>query len=391
MKTLSKTKNISDKKKDFYGLKLGILGGGQLGMMLIQTATNYNVHCYVLDPDKDAPCKAFSKEFFCGDLLDFDTVYKFGKSLDLITIEIEHVNVEALKKLQSEGVTVFPQPEIIEMIQDKGLQKEFYKKNNIPTPDFILINDSNELKKNTSFFPAVQKLRKLGYDGRGVYKINSADDVKNAFNAPSVLEKLASLEKEISIIVSRNLDGEIKAFPPIELVFKEDANLVDYLFSPANISEEMENKACGIATNIIEKLNLVGILAVEMFVTKNGEILVNEIAPRPHNSGHHTIEGNLTSQFEQHLRAILNFPLGETDLIMPSLMVNLLGEEGFSGEAKFQGLEEILKIPGIYVHLYGKKLTRENRKMGHVTIIDKDMKSGLKKVKLIKETIKVIS
>lgn len=387
MKTLSEKQEAGIVNKSFYGLRLGILGGGQLGRMLIQAASNYNVHCIVLDPDTNSPCKYASKEFIKGDLLDFDTVYSFGKNVDLLTIEIEHVNVEALEKLQKEGLTIFPQPEVIKIVQDKGLQKEFYKKNNIPTADFSLSQNKNDIKT----FPIIQKLRKSGYDGKGVLKLNSELDLEKAFNEPCVLEKAVDIEKEISIIVSRNLSGEIKLFPAIELVFKEEANLVDYLFSPANISEVVKVKANEIALSLVKALNIVGILAVEMFISKDGEVLVNEIAPRPHNSGHHTIEGNFTSQFEQHLRAVLNLPLGETGMIMPAAMVNLLGEKGYEGEAKFTGIEEILKIPGVYIHLYGKKYTRSNRKMGHVTILDEDISSAFEKVKLVKEKVKVIS
>lgn len=389
MKTLSGSKKSDLKEKSFYGLRLGILGGGQLGRMLIQAASNYNVHCIVLDPDTNAPCKDFSKEFINGDLLDFDTVYNFGKKVDLLTIEIEHVNVDALEKLKNEGIIIYPQPEIIRTVQDKGLQKEFYKKHSIPTANFTIIENKSEIKSND--FPLVQKLRKSGYDGKGVLKLNSKSDIDRAFDAPSVLEKAVDIEKEISVIVSRNPSGEVKLFPPIELVFKEEANLVDYLFAPAQINGIIRMKANEIAIKLASDLKIVGVLAVEMFVDKSGEILVNEIAPRPHNSGHHTIEGSFTSQFEQHLRAILNLPLGETEMIMPAVMVNLLGEKGYEGEAKFTGLEEILKIPGVYIHLYGKKYTRSNRKMGHVTILDEDINSAFEKVKSIKEKVKVIS
>lgn len=389
MPTLPEEKKPVLKDKNFYGLKLGILGGGQLGRMLIQSAVNYNVHCYVLDPDKNAPCNGFSKDFTNGDLLDFDSVYNFGKNLDLLTIEIEHVNVQALEKLNNQGVKVYPSLEVIRIVQDKGLQKEFYKKNNIPTPKFYLIENKNQIKQDN--FPQVQKLRKMGYDGKGVFIINSKEDLEKAFNEPSVLEEKISIEKEISVILARNISGDIKVYPPVELVFKKDGNLVDYLFSPANLDSIKKLKANEIAVNIAKALNVVGLLAVEMFVTKEGEVLVNEIAPRPHNSGHHTIEANYTSQFEQHLRAILNLPLGETDMIMPACMVNLLGAEGYQGEAKFEGIEEILKIPGIYVHLYGKKYTRFNRKMGHITILDGNVNSAIEKVKFIKEKVKVIS
>jgi 5-(carboxyamino)imidazole ribonucleotide synthase len=378
--------------KPFYNnFKLGVLGGGQLGKMLIQEAVNLNISTYILDPDANAPCKNLCTEFFQGSLKDFDTVYNFGKQVDLLTIEIEHVNVEAMEKLQAEGLQVYPQPEILRMVQDKGLQKQFYRLNKIPTAPFHLVNSKEEIKQFASEFPFFQKLRKEGYDGRGVVRLRDANNLENAFDVPSVLEKLVDFEKEISVIVSRNDKGEVATFPTVELVFNPEANLVEHLFAPANISEETEKQAKEIAVHVIESLKMVGLLAVEMFLTKTGEILVNEIAPRPHNSGHQTIEGNFTSQYMQHLRAILNLPAGNTDIQTPAVMVNLLGEPGFTGDAVYEGLEEVLAIDGVNIHLYGKTTTKPFRKMGHVTIIDNDLKSAMQKADRVKKILKVKS
>ncbi|MFM9840265.1 MAG: 5-(carboxyamino)imidazole ribonucleotide synthase, partial [Cyclobacteriaceae bacterium] len=303
----------------------------------------------------------------------------------------ENVSVAALKELVKLGKKVFPQPEIIELIQDKRTQKEFYKKNNIPTADFILVENKEEVAKHTSFLPAVNKLGKEGYDGRGVQILRTEKDLSKAFDAPGLLEKLIDFEKEIAVIVARNEKGEVTSYPSVEMVFHPEANLVEYLFAPSQIKESIANEADRIAKEIIQKLGMVGLLAVEMFVTKDGKVLVNEIAPRPHNSGHQTIEANVTSQYEQHLRAILNLPLGDTSALRPSAMVNLLGEEGFSGEAKYEGLEEVLALSGTHVHLYGKKITKPFRKMGHVTIVDADLESLKKKANFVKHTLKVIA
>lgn len=378
--------------KPFYNnFKLGVLGGGQLGKMLIQEAVNLNISTYILDPDANAPCKDLCTEFFQGSLKDFDTVYNFGKQVDLLTIEIEHVNVEAMEKLQAEGLQVYPQPEILRMVQDKGLQKQFYRLNKIPTAPFHLVNSKEEIKQFASEFPFFQKLRKEGYDGRGVVRLRDANNLENAFDVPSVLEKLVDFEKEISVIVSRNAKGEVAVFPTVELVFNSEVNLVEHLFTPANINSEIEKQAKEIAVHVIESLKMVGLLAVEMFLTKTGEILVNEIAPRPHNSGHQTIEGNFTSQYMQHLRAILNLPAGNTDIQTPAVMVNLLGEPGFTGDAVYEGLEEVLAIDGVNIHLYGKTTTKPFRKMGHVTIIDNDLKSAMQKADRVKKILKVKS
>jgi 5-(carboxyamino)imidazole ribonucleotide synthase len=370
--------------KFYQQFKLGVLGGGQLGRMLIQSGIDLNIEFNVLDPDPNAPCSQIS-QFTCGKLTDFDTVIAFGEKCDLITIEIENVNTAALRELAKKGKKVFPQPNVIELIQDKRLQKSFYKENGIPTADFVL----TETRSDVSFFPAVHKIAKGGYDGQGVQIIKTKEDISKAFDAPGVLEKLVDFEKEIAVIVSRNERGEVSAFPSVEMVFHPEANLVEYLMSPAQVSTATNKTAVEIAMKVINKLGMVGLLAVEMFVTKDGQVLVNEIAPRPHNSGHHTIEANITSQYEQHLRAILGLAPGKTDAILPAAMVNLLGEEGYSGLANYSGLEEVLAIEGTHVHLYGKKMTKPFRKMGHVTIVDADVESLKKKINFVKKTLKV--
>lgn len=372
-------------------LHIGILGGGQLGRMMIQSAVNLNLNISVLDPDKNAPCKYLVKKFMLGSLTDYDTVYEFGKDKDLITIEIENVNIEALKKLEKEGKKVFPQPHIIELIQDKGLQKMFYQRNNIPSPDFFLVDSKKQIQKYADYFPFFQKLRKGGYDGKGVTKLVSPHHLDKAFDAPSVLEAFVNFEKELSVIVARSESGEMKCFPVVECEFNPEANLVEFLFSPANIKKSVEKEALRIAAEVAEKLGIVGLLAVELFLTKDGKVLINEVAPRPHNSGHHSIEANITSQFEQHLRAILNLPLGDPSIVKAGVMVNLLGEFGHEGTAVYQGLEDVLKFSGVYVHLYGKSITKAFRKMGHVTIVDNDILKAKQKAKLVKNTLKVVA
>jgi len=370
---------------------LGILGGGQLGRMLIQSAINYNQDIHILDPDSNAPCKDIAQQFRVGSLKDFDTVYAFGKDCDVITVEIEAVNTEALQKLAEEGKKVFPQPAILKLIQDKREQKQFYLQHGIPTADFVLTENKADVIAKKAFLPAVNKLGKEGYDGRGVQILRSEDDLDNAFDAPGLLEKLIDFDKEIAVTVARNEAGDLVAYPAVECAFHPTANLVEFLFAPAQISPEIEQKAQEIAKEVILKLDMVGILAVELFVTKSGEVLVNEIAPRPHNSGHHTIEANFTSQFEQHLRSVMNWPLGNPDLRCPAAMINLLGEDGFSGPVLVEGKEEALAEKGVYIHLYGKKLTKPFRKMGHVTILDDDISSLKAKAYRIKELIKIKS
>ena len=378
--------------KTFYGdLKLGILGGGQLGRMLIQQAINYNVTVKVLDPDREAPCRKLCDEFVVGSLGDYETVYNFGKKVDMITIEIEKVNVEALEQLEREGVLVYPQPRIIRLIQDKGLQKQFFKENDIPTADFQVISSAEQLKQSHIPFPYIQKLRRDGYDGKGVYKVVDASYLDKAFKEPSIIERWVDFEKEIAVIVARNESGEVKAFPMVEMEFNPEANLVEFLIAPSTLPFEIHQEAEQIAKRIAETLKIVGILAVEMFLDKSGRILVNELAPRPHNSGHQSIEGNVVSQFEQHLRAIFNQPMGDTACLNNAIMVNILGEPGHEGPAVYQGIEKILKRDGVYVHLYGKALTKPFRKMGHVTIVDADREKAIEKARFVQATLKVVS
>jgi 5-(carboxyamino)imidazole ribonucleotide synthase len=372
-------------------LILGVLGGGQLGRMLIQSAINYNQDIHILDPDPNAPCKDYAQEFTVGSLKDFDTVYEFGSRCDVITVEIESVNTEALEKLEQEGKQVYPQPQILRLIQDKRAQKEFYLANEIPTAEFILTANKAEVIHNADFLPAVNKLGKEGYDGRGVQILRSESDLDKAFDAPGLLEKLIDFEREIAVTVARNATGDLAVYPSVECAFHPTANLVEFLFAPAEVTFEIEEKASAIAKDIILKLNMVGILAVEMFVTKDGEVLVNEIAPRPHNSGHHSIEANFTSQFEQHLRSVMNWPLGNTELRCPAAMINLLGEEGFTGPVVIEGKEEAMAEKGVYIHLYGKNITKPFRKMGHVTLLDDNVDNLKKRAQRIKELIKIKS
>lgn len=369
--------------------KIGLIGGGQLGRMLLQEAYNLNLSIAVLDPVKNAPCKNLCAEFTVGDFKDFDTLYNFGKDKDVITIEFEDVNADALAQLEKDGKEVYPQPKVLKLIQDKGLQKQFYKDNNFPTAEFELVENKQEALSKITSYPVFQKLRKSGYDGYGVRKIESADS--DIFDAPSVIEYAVKDAKEISVIVARNKKGEVTAFPTVEMEFNPEANMVEFLFSPAKINAAIEKQATQLAIDIISKLEMVGILAVEMFLTKDNQILVNEIAPRPHNSGHQTIEGNLTSQYAQHLRAILNLPLGNTAITQPSVMINLLGEKGFEGSAHYEGLEEVIAQSGTYIHLYGKAETRSFRKMGHITVVDNDIEKAKEKARFIKQTLKVVS
>ncbi len=369
--------------------KLGILGGGQLGRMLIQAAIDFDFKIKILDPDADAPCRYIAHEFVNGSLKDYDTVMAFGVDCDTITIEIENVNVDALEALEKQGKKVYPQPSVLRIIQDKRLQKQFYKDNNLPTADFKLTENQADLANCVDFFPAVHKLGKEGYDGKGVQVLRTQSDLSKGFDKPSILEKMIDFEKELAVIVARNPSGEMKTFPVVEMVFHPEANLVEYLFAPAQISKEIAQKAEKIAKDTAMAFGIVGLLAVEMFLTKDGGILINEVAPRPHNSGHQTIRANDVSQYEQHLRAILDLPLGETKAHSMSAMVNLLGEDGFSGEAVYEGIEVCISISGIHPFLYGKKLTKPFRKMGHVTIIADNFEELKQKVKFVQDNLKV--
>jgi 5-(carboxyamino)imidazole ribonucleotide synthase len=374
----------------FSQQKLGVLGGGQLGRMLIQSAIDFNIHVSILDPDKNAPC-SFMADFHHGKLTDYETVLKFGEGCDILTIEIENVNTQALKELVKRGKKVFPQPEIIELIQDKRTQKKFFEDFRIPTAAFVLTENKEAVAKHIDFLPAVNKLGKEGYDGRGVQLLKSEQDLSKAFDAPGLLEKFIDFEKEIAVIVARNEKGDVVTYPAVEMIFHPEKNLVEYLFSPAQLSGSILQEADRIARKVIKSLNMVGLLAVEMFVTKEGGVLVNEVAPRPHNSGHQSIEANNTSQYEQHLRSIFNLPLGACTTVLPSAMVNLLGEEGYEGDAVYKGFEEVAKIQGVHIHLYGKKLTKPFRKMGHVTIVDASLESLKQKADFVKQTLKVIA
>src|SRR5690606_13911614 len=376
--------------KDFYGeLQLGILGGGQLGRMLIQEAINYNVNIHILDPDKNAPCRKLCNHFECGPLSDYDTVYNFGKDLDMITIEIEKVNVDALEQLEEEGVIVYPQSRVIRLIQDKGLQKQFFKQNDIPTAAFQFASNKEALAGLSIPLPYVQKLRKDGSDGKGVKMIRKEDDLQFAFDEPSIVEEIVNFEKEIAVILARNDRGEVETFPMVEMEFNPEANLVEFLISPSTYSFEVQQQAEELAKKIANDLQIVGLLAVEMFLTESGEILVNELAPRPHNSGHHTIEGNYTSQFAQHLRAIFNLPLGNTEAISNAVMINLLGEPEYEGLAQYEGVEEVLAMQGVYIHLYGKKYTKPFRKMGHVCIVNADRELAISNARKVQQILKV--
>jgi len=358
--------------------KIGLLGGGQLGRMLIQEAIDLDVEIHCLENDINAPCAKIAHAFTKGSITDKQTVLDFGSAFDLITVEIENVSIEALYELEALGKKVYPQPRVLELIRDKGVQKEFYKTHQIPTANFQLTTDSNGLQAPMEF-PFVQKMRVGGYDGKGVKIIRSQMDWDKRFAAPSVIEAMIPFEKEISVIVARNEAGEVKTFDAVECEFNSEA------------SKEIEAKAQEIATQVISKLNMVGLLAVEFFLTKTGELLVNEIAPRPHNSGHHTIECCYTSQFAQHLRSILNLPLGDTGLLIPGAMLNVVGEKGYEGPAEYLGLEQVLKMPGVYLHLYGKKYTKPFRKMGHVTLLGKDLAEIKQKVEEVKSQFRCVS
>jgi 5-(carboxyamino)imidazole ribonucleotide synthase len=366
--------------------KIGVLGGGQLGRMLIQEAINLDVELHCLENDDDAPCAKIAHGFKKGSITDKQTVLDFGAAFDLITVEIENVSIEALYELEGLGKKVFPQPRVLELIKDKGLQKQFYAQHNIPTAPFMLL-DANSDDIPPLDFPFVQKLRVGGYDGKGVKIIRSQTDWENRFTLPSVIEAMIPFEKELSVIVARNPNGEATCFDAVECEFNSEANLVEFQFSPAAISKEIEAKAQEIAKHVISTLDMVGLLAVEFFLTESGELLVNEIAPRPHNSGHHTIECCYTSQFAQHLRAILNLPLGDTRLIMPGAMLNIVGEKGFEGPAVYQGLQDVLAMSGVYVHLYGKSTTKPFRKMGHVTVLGREISEIKERIEYIKSTL----
>lgn len=375
--------------------KLGILGGGQLGKMLLTETRKFDIQTYVLDPSEEAPCKIGCNKFVKGDLMDFDTVYDFGRQVDILTFEIEHVNVAALEKLEAEGKKVYPSPKTLKQIQNKGIQKDFYSSNNIPTADYKSFETLEELKaaisNNVVKMPFVWKSTEGGYDGMGVKIIRSMEDVEGVSNVQCIAETMVPFKNELAVIVARNPSGEIKTYPVVEMEFHPEANQVEYVICPARIDDAVAEKARAIALKVSEHFNHAGLLAVEMFQTNNDEILVNEVAPRPHNSGHYSIEASYTSQFEQHLRAILDLPLGNTDSKAAGIMVNLVGAEGYSGNVVYENIEKIMGKEGVTPHIYGKRQTRPFRKMGHVTIVNEDIAEARKIAEEVKNIIRVIS
>jgi 5-(carboxyamino)imidazole ribonucleotide synthase len=373
--------------------KLGILGGGQLGKMMLSETRKWDIQTYVLDPSEDAPCKIACNKFIQGDLMDFETVYHFGKQVDVLTFEIELVNVDALEKLEFEGIQVYPSPKTLRKIQNKGVQKKLYQTHNIPTANFQIFENLANLKSEilNLKFPFVWKCTEFGYDGYGVKIIRSLSDLEGLPDVECITEQLIPFKNELAVIVVRNLSGEIKTYPVVEMEFHPEANQVEYVICPARIEEKVAQKATEVALKVAEVFEPIGLLAVEMFQTHDDEIMVNEVAPRPHNSGHYSIEASYTSQFENHLRAILNLPLGNTDSKVAGIMVNLVGEAGFSGNVIYENINEILDIDGVTPHIYGKKQTRPFRKMGHVTIVNEDMNAARKIAEQVKQTIRVVS
>mgnify|MGYP006083984019 FL=1 len=375
--------------------KLGILGGGQLGKMMLYTTRKWDIKTFVLDPSNDAPAKLACDVFIQGDLMDFQTVLDFGNKVDVLTIEIENINIKALYELKKNGVKVYPQPEVIEIIQDKSIQKKFYTKNSIPTSNYksftSLENLKNAIAKGNLSFPFVWKAARMGYDGYGVSVIKSNKDLENLIDCDCIAEDYIAFQNELSVIISRREQGEVKAYPVVEMEFDPNANQVEYVICPARIPSKTALKAKEIALEVSKKYKHVGLLAVEMFLIDTGEILVNEVAPRPHNSGHLTIESSYTSQFEQHIRAILNLPLGNCDNKIPGVMVNLVGKQNYSGPVIYKNIDQILAINGVTPHLYGKKETRSYRKMGHVSIVNKDLEKARQIAEEVKSIIEVIS
>lgn len=383
--------------KNYYSsdFKLGILGGGQLGRMLLAETQKFDIHTAILESNKKAPCAEICNRFVIGDLLDFNAVYNFGKTVDLLTIEIENVNLDALDALEKEGLIIFPKPKDLRIIQNKAHQKNFYIDHQIPTAAFSHYAYLEELKhsfENSIIeFPFVWKAARFGYDGNGVKIVRNLKDLESLPNVECITEQLIPFKNELAVIVARNAAGETKTYPVVEMEFHPEANQVEYVICPARITTKVAENAREIALKVVSDLDFVGLLAVEMFQTVDDKILVNEVAPRPHNSGHYSIEASYTNQFEQHLRSILNLPLGNTESKVAGIMVNLVGEEGFSGDVIYKNIEDILKIDGVTPHIYGKKETRPFRKMGHVTIVNSDINKARTIAQKVKETIRVIS
>jgi 5-(carboxyamino)imidazole ribonucleotide synthase len=375
--------------------KIGILGGGQLGKMLLEASVPLSLDISIMDKQSDFPSGKHTDQFTEGDFTDYDNVLSFGKDKDILTIEIESVNLDALYELEKRGIEVYPQPRVLEIIKDKGLQKEFYKEHGFPTSDFNLYANASEIKEavidNQISLPFVQKARKGGYDGKGVQIVRNVSDLGNLLDTPSIVESLVDIETEMAVIVARTPSNNATTFPMAEMEFHPNANLVEFLFSPSNLSNKIQEKAAELAKDLAQKLDVVGLLAVEFFLSKSGDILINEVAPRPHNSGHHFIESSYTSQFSQLLRAILDLPLGSTRLRQPGVMVNLIGDKDYTGKPIYKGLETLLGIEGVYPHIYGKTITKPYRKMGHVTIINDNLNQALTIARKIKNQIRIIS
>lgn len=380
---------------DSLNQKIGILGGGQLGKMLCQAGSKMSLDIHIMENTPDCPSAGVCPKLTIGDITDYDDVLAFGQNKDVITIEIENVNIEALKELEKRGKKVYPSSDTLDIIKDKGQQKEFYKKHSIPSTHFQLCKNKAEvislLEEGRWSLPFVQKSRTEGYDGKGVCIIKEMDDLSQLMDTPCVIEECAEIDKEVSVIVARRPNGDMVTFPAVEMEFHPTANLVEFLFCPSHLSPEQAATCDVLARSVARRLNIVGLLAVEMFLTKKGNILVNEVAPRPHNSGHHTIEACVTSQYEMHLRAILDLPLGDTSLVRPAVMINVLGEPGHEGHTEYANIREVLAIPGAYPHLYGKKNTKPFRKMGHVTVVDSSLSSAVDKARKIQKSLKVIS
>jgi len=373
------------------GFTLGILGGGQLGKMLLSDTRKFDIRTHVLDPSADAPGRIACDHFVQGSLMDFDTVYQFGKKVDLLTIEIELVNLDALERLEQQGTIVYPSSSTLRLIQDKGTQKDFYATHEIPTAPYRRFSSVAELSQSVTDFPFVWKSARFGYDGNGVKIVRSKDDLLALPDVPCIMEEMVPFEKELAVIVARSAKGEIRTYPVVEMEFHPEANQVEYVLCPARIPDEIADKARAVALRVSEKFEHVGLLAVEMFQTKEGDILVNEVAPRPHNSGHYSIEASYTSQFENHLRAVLGLPLGNTESKVAGVMVNLVGAEGYSGQVIYENIEKIMEMPGVTPHIYGKKETRPFRKMGHVTIVAPIMEEARRMAQQVKQAIRVIS
>ncbi len=375
--------------------KLGIVGGGQLGKMLLTKSNQWDVYTKVLDPNENASSRNSCTEFVQGSLTDFDTVYNFGKDCDYLTIEIENVNTDALQKLEDEGKIVHPKPSAVAMIKDKGLQKQFYAAHKFPTSPFELFADKADILKGLNSgkikMPFVQKSRTDGYDGKGVHVVQSEKDLEDMMNVPSMVEEMVDIKEEISVIAARNSNGQVVSYPPTAMIVNHDANLLDVLLFPADLDTYLQDKAQKMAEELIEKMDICGLLAVEFFISKDDDLIINEVAPRPHNSGHQTIESCNTSQYEQHLRGVLNLPLGQTTVHLSSAMVNLLGAPNHTGDVVYQGLNEVLEKEGIHIHIYGKKQTKPYRKMGHITVTNNNLEQAKKIALWVKEQVQVKS